>query len=341
MADGTHIEWTDATWPIVQGCDYESPGCTHCYVPRTLWRLMHNPNPIISAPLVGLVRKHDNGMPVFTGQLALREDRLNWPLKWKKPRRIFVPSHGDLFHESVPDVFIDRVFAIMALCPQHTFQVLTKRAKRMREYIIDLSLNAGRDQKNNLPSNRQVRLSDANTAGSLSITKNDIERHLGRIVKFDYDPPMPSWPLTNVWLGVSVEDQQRADERIPDLLDTPATVRFLSCEPLLGPIDLDTLWLRASPSAAFLEGKLMPEMPAWTRLGAYAIDWVIAGNESGPRRRPGDLAWMRSLRDQCAAAGVAFFGKQDDKVKPLPADLMIRQFPNVEHNATPPNRSAT
>jgi protein gp37 len=290
MGDGTHIEWTDATWPIVQGCDYESPGCTHCYVPRTLWRLMHNPNPIISEPIAGLVRKHDNGMPVFTGNLALREDRLDWPLHWKKPRRIFVPSHGDLFHEGVPDSFIDKVFAAMAMAPQHTYQVLTKRAPRMREYICAKIKNAP----------EWVYLA-----------------HIEGKVLLPYEGGVPK----RIWLGVSVEDQQRADERIPELLATPAAIRFLSCEPLLGPVDL----FHIKETTGFTFNALSRKVGISFR--GIGVDWIIAGNESGPRRRPGDLAWMRSLRDQCAAAGVAFFGKQDDKVKPLPDDLMIRQFP--------------
>jgi protein gp37 len=135
------------------------------------------------------------------------------------------------------------------------------------------------------------------------------------------------WPLPNVWLGVSVEDQQRADERIPDLLATLAALRFISAEPLLGPVVLDPLWLTASPSAAFASGEVTAHMPDWTRIGAHALDWVIAGGESGPRRRPVNPDWLRSLRDQCAAAGVAFFAKQLDKVAPIPPDLMVREFP--------------
>lgn len=302
MADGTGIEWTDATWPIVQGCDYESPGCAHCYVPRTLWRLMHNPNPVISGPIAGLVRKHDNGMPIFTGRLALREDRLDWPLHWKKPRRIFVPSHGDLFHKDVPDSFIDRVFAIMALCPRHTFQVLTKRAKRMCQYTI-----SARDRvaaQTSQPNDDHP----LDSLGSCGATE------------------MP-WPLPNVWLGVSVEDQPRADERIPELLNTPAAIRFLSCEPLLGLIRLNML-TRYVRSGALIDDALTGfRSNGYGGSYGHKVDWVIAGNESGPRRRPGDLAWMRSLRDQCAASGTKFFGKQDDKVKPLPPDLMLREMP--------------
>lgn len=272
MADKTGIEWTDATWTIVQGCDYESPGCKHCYVPPMLWRLMHNPNPKISAPLQGLVEIRSD-RPVFTGKVAMREDRLNWPLTWKSPRRIFVPSHGDIFHEAVTDAFLDQIFAVMALCPQHTFQVLTKRAGRMREY---LEAAIGR------------------IADAIQPLRTDKEA-VG---------PVPHlmggdtwWPLPNVWLGVSVEDQVRAEERIPMLLETPAAKRFLSGEPLLEQLDL----------ARWLE---LGGVNTDRGLSNPGIDWVIAGGESGEDARPMHPDWARSLRDQCQAADVPFFFKQ-------------------------------
>lgn len=139
MADNSNIEWTDATWTIVQGCDPYSQGCVGCYAVPLLWRMAHNPDPKISAPLQGLVEKHINRAGVtilrFTGKLALREDRLSWPLDWKTPRMIFVPSHGDIFHKDVPDEFLDRIFDVMERATWHTFQVLTKRSRRMREYV--------------------------------------------------------------------------------------------------------------------------------------------------------------------------------------------------------------
>jgi protein gp37 len=223
------------------------------------------------------------------------------PLSWKKPRRIFVNSMSDLFHEDMPEAVIDQVFAVMALCPQHTFQVLTKRAERMRKYLI---------ARNGMGNSALCRAINAIPA-ALGNRHGALEM-----------------PLPNVWLGVSVEDQQRADERIPHLLATPAEVRFLSCEPLLGPVDL----------AGYLDGHedngVDLSRDVGSRVGACIgwtppLDWIIAGGESGPGKRPMDLAWMRSLRDQCAAAGVPFFGKQDDKVRPLPPDLMVREFPHA------------
>lgn len=316
MADKSKIEWTDATWTIVQGCDPVSPGCTHCYVGPLLWRMMHHPDPKISGPLQGLIEKHVNaaGETIlrFTGKLALREDRLTWPLRWKEPRMIFVPSHGDLFHHNVPDSFIDKVFAVMALCPQHTFQVLTKRAERMREY-----LTADGVVPNSSIEMRARWYAEKTKAGSY--------KHI-------------LWPLPNVWLGVSAERQQEADERIPHLLNTPAAVRFVSCEPLLGPIDLrcitvdgdgqmdalvpDTwegVWEREwkdksgqgadEDRAAFLDWYNFPpnsELP--TGQLHPCLDWVIVGGENG--QRPMHPDWARSLHNQCAVAGVAFFFKQ-------------------------------
>jgi len=327
MSQNSAIEWTDATWTIVQGCDLVSPGCTHCYVPRVLWRLMHNPNPAISSALQGTVRKTDKNDIVFTGKVVCREDRLTWPLEWKKPQKIFVPSHGDIFHEDVPDSFIDRIFAVMAMCPQHTFQVLTKRPERMRDYMLTSGVVAR-------ISMRMCDLDESNEG-----------------------TPLLTGIIPNVWLGVSVEDQARADERIPHLLATPAAVRFLSCEPLLGAVDLtwvaepddqkdgviDALlgcnWIDGMghgepyfPSRPGHLGRRMTRQVVSTEaeiLTHRKIDWVIAGGESGPGKRPINLEWMRSLRDQCHDAGIPFFGKQWDKVQALPSDLMVREFPHV------------
>jgi protein gp37 len=310
MGDKTGIEWTDATWPIVQGCDYASPGCTHCYVPRTLWRLMHNPSLAIAEPLQDLVRMHENGMPVFTGALALREDRLTWPLKWKKPRRIFVPSHGDIFHKDVPDAFLDKIFAVMALCPQHTFQVLTKRAARMNRYLTTHRI-AERVAK--------VSVEILPLEGDNALVGAEIDKQVALTSGWDV------WPRPNIWLGVSVEDQARADERIPLLLETPAAKRFLSCEPLLGAVDLTALETNRQPEVYEAEitnaltGRYRWELDGNTDASSGIgprINWVIGGFESGPNARPGHPGWGRSLRDQCAAAGVAFFWKQNGEYIP-------------------------
>jgi protein gp37 len=266
MADKSKIEWTDATWNPVNGCTVLSPGCTNCYAMKQAHRF---------PPRQGLTRKTNGGM-VWTGEVRFNEAVLDQPLRWRRARMIFVCAHGDLFHESVPDEWIDRVFAVMAHRPQHTFQVLTKRSARMREYLEKL---AG--------------------AGEADLLRRGFSIPLcGRAI----------FPLTQVWLGVSVEDQARADERIPDLLATPAAVRWLSCEPLLGPVDLTRIepphctWLDA------LEGREHIG-PAVVEADAK-LDWIVAGGESGPGSRPMHPDWARSLRDQCAAAGVPFFFKQ-------------------------------
>lgn len=253
MADNSKIEWTDATWNPITGCSVFSPGCTNCYAMRLAGtRLKHHPS------RKGLTQDTKAG-PVWTGEVRFNEAWLDQPLRWKTPHRIFVVAHGDLFAEAVPDEWIDRVFAVMALAPQHTFQCLTKRAARMREYLSAL---------------------EARGAGLCRATHRLIQGDPGEA---------PPWPLPNVWLGVSVEDQARADERIPELLATPTAKRFISAEPLLGEIEvLD--WL--------------------TGPGFAGIDWVIAGGESGTGARPMRPDWARSLRDQCQAAGVPFFFKQ-------------------------------
>lgn len=246
MADRSRIEWTDATWNPVTGCAKVSQGCKHCYAERDWKRLSANPGTVYYGRAFTDVRCHP--------------ERLGQPLRWTKPRMVFVNSMSDLFHEAVPHAFIERVWATMAYARQHVFQILTKRPERMRSVVRDLSDINGR-------------------------------------------------PLPNVWLGVSAEHQAAANERIPSLLETPACVRFVSIEPMLGDIRLGSA-LQRSPSAAFVDGRATPDMPAWTRIGATAIDWVIVGGESGPNARPMHLDWVRSIRDECAAAGVPFLFKQ-------------------------------
>lgn len=304
MAEHSHIEWTDATWNPVTGCSVVSPGCTNCYAMKLAGgRLRHHPS------RAGLTRESKAG-PVWTGKVRLNAEWLTQPLRWTKPRRIFVCAHGDLFHESVPDEWIDRVFAVMGASPQHIFQVLTKRSGRMRKYI-------------------SRRKAGAPVMASIGLGLLDQ-------VPFNADFIAPR----NIWLGVSVEDQARADERIPDLLATPAAVRFLSCEPLLGAVDLEP-WLAwpdggcelpngryfgcagcdaEGPSCECPRDRAWYDVtegprdargcPEWVHAERITLDWVIAGGESGPDARPMHPDWARSLRDQCAAAGVPFFFKQ-------------------------------
>lgn len=304
MADKTHIEWCDATWNPITGCTVTSPGCTNCYAMRLAGtRLKHHPS------RKGLTQMTKAG-PVWTGEVRLNEEWLLQPLMWKKPRRIFVCAHGDLFHENVRDEWIDKVFAVMALCPQHTFQVLTKRAHRMSAYI------------------------------NASWENDRINCEAGMMIDWLHMHEI-EWPLPNVWLGVSVEDQTRANERIPHLLETPAAVRFVSAEPLLGPIDFTNIDLTPS-ERSHAEPSGLTRVNALT--GEYAddengaipgiiddpdprINWIIVGGESGPNARDMDPEWAREIRDDCKAVGTALFVKQMARKSPIPADLRIREFP--------------
>jgi protein gp37 len=318
MADGTKIEWTDATWNPVTGCSVVSPGCTNCYAMRLAGtRLKHHPTRAGLTTEVGLrpsfrTDAAPDGAPrperaegdsartkhVWNGQVRLNREALQQPLGWKRPRMIFVCAHGDLFHEAVPDEWIDQVFAVMALCPQHTFQVLTKRSARMRAYL-DWSQRPYRIASSALHTGRN--LPDGHPGWSPSRWKHSPIRECTAPAR---------WPLPNVWLGVSAEDQRRADERIPELLATPAAIRFLSAEPLLDPIDLRTI----DPRIFSAKANALTGVWRWddgpSRKESPRLDWVIVGGESGPGARPMHPEWARSIRDQCAAAEVPFFFKQ-------------------------------
>ena len=284
MADKTKIEWADATVNAINGCTVTSPGCTNCYAMKLAGTRMK------THPTRAGLTIESKGGPVWNGQVRLHEAALRQPLAWKKPRRIFWNAHGDTFHPNVPWEWTAKVMAAAFLSPQHIHMILTKRADRMNAWFETLATEGG--------------------AEDFSAIIEDLAESAG--IECDY----PEWvlPLDNVWLGVSVEDQPRANERIPDLLETPAAVRFLSCEPLLGPVDLT--WIEFPNERGGIEcydaldlhlidGKPMPEGNC-----TATIDWVIAGGESGPGARPMHPAWARSLRDQCATAGVPFHFKQ-------------------------------
>lgn len=290
---GTAIQWTDDTWNPIRArthdgkvgwhCEHVTAGCTNCYAEKMNgWRgtgLKFKPGHL------------DQGdVEVFLDETVLLK-----PLKWKKGRKIFVCDMTDLFARFVTDEMLDRVCAVMALCSQHTFQVLTKRPERARAYMADVEREA-------LWMNAVAGLIErARVTGPVPI--------LGR--------REPWLPLPNVWLGASVEDQDAADKRIPDLLATPAAIRFLSVEPMLGPVDL-AAWLGrvhhhpandlSTPKARAAMAELL--RAARKATGLHAIDWVIVGGESGQRARPFDLAWARAIIAQCASADVACFVKQ-------------------------------
>lgn len=273
MADRTLIGWSDATWNIITGCSRVSRGCGGpdgggCYAERlAATRLRWHPS------RRGLTDAHGR----WTGGVRLNHQWIDQPLRWTRPRRIFVCAHGDLFHEAVPDSWLDAVMAVMARAGRHTFQVLTKRPER---------------------------------AG----------RYLRRLMRRD------SWPYPNVWIGTSVEDQGTADWRIPVLLGTPAAVRWISAEPLLGPITVAERFLpechcgdcradHPEDGPCVHNGRVSDLTHGFRDCERYrqarpALDWVVAGGESGPRARPMDPGWVRSLRDQCVGAGVPFYFKQ-------------------------------
>lgn len=280
----TGIEWTNRTWNPVVGCTKVSTGCKNCYA-KTLHDLRHKAHGAGKAVPAQYAKPFE--------EVQLMPERLRAPLSWKKPQRVFVNSVSDLFHEDVPDQFLDRVFAVMALAKQHTFQVLTKRAERMKKYIT---------------------------------TRLRIESIYDQWHEFSGDPrEADAWPLPNVWLGVSVENQAAADERIPHLLKTPAAVRFLSCEPLLGKLKL--MVVGTGPQSVT---PLHPD-----ERGAQ-LSWVIVGGESGPGARPMEVGWARSIVEQCGGAGVPVFVKQDSGPKPgqqgrIPLDVwQHKEFPEVQ-----------
>lgn len=279
MSDKTKIEWSDASWNPVTGCSKVSEGCRNCYAKTFTERFEGTPG-----------HYFESGFAV-----TLRRAKLEQPLRWTKPRRIFVNSMSDLFHPDVPDKYIDKVFTIMALAPQHKFQVLTKRPERMLKYILE----------------RQENICECIALDTPDVAPEIVEGLGGEWVPPQKDGygrvELPGyfdrveipWPLPNVWLGVSVENQQAAGQRIPLLLQTPAAVRFLSCEPLLGRVDL------------FKAGALSGGVVYENESDAHGnVDWIITGGESGPGARPMNPDWARSLRDQCEVSGVAFFFKQ-------------------------------
>lgn len=266
MGNKTKIEWTEATWNPVRGCSIVSEGCRNCYAMRQA----HRANRPTGA-YEGLTRIGAHG-PTWTGDVRFVPEMLAYPLRLRKPHRIFVNSMSDLFHEKVTDEQIDKIFAVMSLAPRHTFQVLTKRPERMKRYMRALT---------------GERLLVTAWENQLATPQREHAEAYAGIIRGE------SWPLSNVWLGISAENQDTADDRIPYLLNTPAAVRWLSLEPLLGPIDLQAPW--SAPNIDY---------------PALGIHWVVVGGESGPGARPTHPDWVRSIRDQCAGAGVPFFFKQ-------------------------------
>lgn len=335
----TSIEWTDATWNPVRGCARVSKGCEHCYA-EGVARRFAGPG----QPYEGLVRLGKDGKPraQWNGELRFVPEKLAEPLSWRKPRRVFVNSMSDLFHEGLTNEQIAAVFGVMAAAPRHTFQVLTKRPERAAAFFAWAKRHGdGYDLMRTIDSSEL--LACAWEACSGDAWGDDVEPP-------DLLDAIPgpeifgrTWPLPNVWLGVSVEDQRTADERIPVLLTLPAAVRWVSYEPALGPVRFDRV--ESDDGEAWvnpLTGRWSGNDTPWPR-----IDWIVVGGESGRGARPFDLAWARSTIAQCRAAETACFFKQagsnpmldgasvrllDRKggdLAELPADLHVREWPDA------------
>lgn len=242
---GTKIQWTNETWNPIIGCSKISEGCQNCYAEKMAFRLAHIKN---TGYYEKVLAWNKAMFGEWNGITHRNESALKKPLSWKKPRMIFVCSMGDLFHESVPFEWIDKVFTIMAMSPEHTFQILTKRPERMKEYIEEIHVET----------------------------------------------------FKNIWIGVTAENQEQANKRIPVLLEIPAAKRFVSCEPLLSNIDL-------SFNCQFIH----EDNEGYGVDAIKGLDWIIAGPETGPKARPMQKEWIENLYSQCELTNVPFFDKKN------------------------------
>lgn len=317
MGDKTGISWTDATWNPIRGCSRVSPGCEHCYAEGVAARFSGE-----GQPYEGLAKFSAKRLPQWTGDVRFIREHLEDPIRWARPRRIFTNSMSDLFHEELPVKKIAAILGVIALASHHTFQVLTKRPQRALDVLNSLTL----DDIVNAAIDEDVVVTSAQS------------KRIGKLVPpsspYSAKSSAPLWPLPNLHIGVTAEDQKRADERIPILLKIPATVRFVSVEPQIERVVLREEWLLGAfdrcpdennPTVPG-DGDPCDGCPAIPNDGARGggarggdvcgairgpkIDWVICGGESGHHARPFDLAWARALRDECGHAGVAFFMKQ-------------------------------
>jgi protein gp37 len=333
------ISWTDETWNPIRGCSRVSAGCDNCYAMSVAYRFKG-----AGQPYEGLATLR-KGKPDWVGVTAEVPSHLGDPLRWRRPRRIFVNSMSDLFHPSVSNEYIAAVFGVMAASPQHTFQVLTKRPARAAEWFAWIK---AQEHPDGGPG-------PATVCGVFAANNG---------ADVDYLGLRDRWPLSNVWLGVSTEDQKTADERIPLLLRLPAAVRFISAEPLLGPLDLRK-YLNvggicecdpSDPQSDRCEGK---GRNGWIRCnaGGRRLNWVIVGGESGNAARPFDLGWARQIAKDCAAqlgmgtnpwpvpcfikqmgadpidglagCSVHFASKKGGDINEWPTELRVQQFPTV------------
>lgn len=284
------IAWTDETWNPIRGCSRVSEGCRHCYAERVAARFSGP-----GQPYEGLVTIGEKGAR-WNGRVRIVREHLSDPLRWRRPRRVFVNSMSDLFHESIPFNEVAAIFGVMAAAREHTFQVLTKRPARALAFFEWLGHPAFEGR------------------APFDVCAEYAIRRLGtkQIARSRLMDPTAPWPPPNVWLGVSVEDQATADERIPLLLRCPAAVRWVSYEPALGPVRFDAVRERKLESYGGMNYHAVNALTGYRDEKSLdaRLDWIVVGGESGAGARPFDVAWALSTIDQCKRAGVACFVKQ-------------------------------
>lgn len=339
----TRISWTNKTWNPTTGCDRISPGCDNCYALTLSGRLK----------AMGQEKYQTDGPAPTSGPgfgVATHPDALGAPLRRRRPTMWFVNSMSDLFHARVPTEFVTQVWAVMAATPWHTYQVLTKRPGRMRQFVTDeCGCGGGHAPGVHLRSAMEWAATPHSDTYVPGLEPGLYHRM--------------TWPLPNVWLGTSVETQKCATLRVPHLLATPAAVRFVSAEPLLDAVDL-TPWMAGSDHHGpwhYTEFGVLCSCGAPVdtdeRCTAPGIDWVITGGESGPHARPARGDWFRQIRDDCEAAGVAYWHKQNGtcyypgagadvvQARGNGGDLLdghrYQQYPPVVTPAAPPHKEGT
>jgi protein gp37 len=301
----TTIEWATRSWNPVRGCSRVSPGCDNCYAMGQAHRFAGP-----GKPYEGLttIRK---GKVDWSGTARFIPAALDEPLRWRKPERVFVNSMSDLFHHSLTDAEILRVWMVMARCPQHEFLVLTKRPERALKWLTRWADVGHPDAEIHLaggPAEVRAKHTEGRALMWAEVLDGMGEPPPGAAFPtYDWQGGIRWWPveLPNVWLGVSVENQATADERIRLLLECPAAVHWVSAEPLLGPVDLEHVNSLAGPWNA-----LRPSITPTTIDNPRRVDWVVVGGESGPGARKMNIAWLRSVVERCQAAGVPVFCKQ-------------------------------
>lgn len=298
MSSPTPVQWATMSWGITLGCDKKSDGCKLCYAIKTAWRLGHNPNPKVGPLYEGLVKKTNGGNLNWTGVVRCVPERLEDPLHWKKPQIVFVTSQSDLFHEDVPFEFVDKALAVMAMTARHKYKVLTKRSERMLEYFT-----------------RDVKWDEVIANAALELFGDEASRFAANSVNNCLDEDLNvGWPLRNLHSGVSIEDPNSANERLPLLMLTPAAVRWVSYEPALKPVNFLKLPALYHPTPGHVGYEVYPfdgvfAIPDMERK-VSRIDQVVIGGESGAGARTCQISTIRNTIAQGRMCGVPIFVKQ-------------------------------